>query len=438
MARLLFLAAVLALGAALALGLMQSPPTCTRCNVILISVDTLGAAHLSLYDPSLDTMPFLREEAHARGVTFERAYSQAPWTLPSHAAMLTGHYPWDLGIWEFLDALPRSAETIAERLSSHGYRTALFSMGSFVQKEWQFDQGFSIATGSMAVQDWNDTPLLFDEAGGWVEAHSKEPFFLFLRPFEAHDPYRDGTDIHDIVAENLRESGPRPEESARFAQSYQDDLARIDSALESLFERLERLGIASTTVVIVTSDHGEEFGEHGTAGLHGTTVYGESLHVPLVVFVPGASPRRVAATVEVRSLAPTIAALVGAGSSLGNAPSLVPYLSGDRDADMLVRSRTAISREQHLRTIEKAYAQVDAVIAGQIIPKERVSPFTGTYTEGVREGSRFALRTMGGATFMYDTASDPGEAFDLLPYSASLPFGERVRFLALLGALDAR
>ena len=108
---------------------------CKNCNVILISIDTLAASHTSPYDSTLDTMPFLRRLAERQGVVFEHAYSQAPWTLPSHTAMLTGQYPWNLGVWEFLDAVPKHADTLAEKLQRAGYRTALFSNGSFVQPQ---------------------------------------------------------------------------------------------------------------------------------------------------------------------------------------------------------------------------------------------------------------------------------------------------------------
>ncbi len=410
---LLILIGALLFVSTLYIGSATMDSSCQNCNVILISIDTLAPLHTSPYNPELDTMPFLKQIAQERGVVFEHAYAQAPWTLPSHTAMLTGKYPWDLGVWEFLDAVPLSADTLAEKLKHAGYRTALFSNGSFVQKEWQFDQGFDEIHGSMAVRDWNDLPALFLEAGVWIASDtSTTPYFAFIRPFEAHDPYRDGTHIGEIVAFNEGITDDKTTEE--FQSAYRADLLLIDNALKDFVEKLETNGQMRDTLIIVTSDHGEEFGEHGTTGLHGTTVYEESIHVPLIVFVPGVQAKRVASSVETRSIPATVLDLVGLPYTRTDiAPSLRAHLLGETNIDFTVQSRTRISREELLRTIETAYKNVDQVIDGRIVPHERTVPYSGTYTEGVVHGTWKALRPIAGEVQLYNLATDPKETRDL-------------------------
>ena len=156
-------------------------PLCKKCNVILISIDTLGAKHTSVYNPSLDTTVFLKKIADEQGIVFDHAYSQAPWTLPSHTAMLTGLYPWDAHIYEKNDKLPQSVYTIAEELNDHGYQTAAFSDGAFAQPDWGFNQGFQEFKGSLKEKDWNDLPRMFNDASAWLEKRKDDtkPFFCY-------------------------------------------------------------------------------------------------------------------------------------------------------------------------------------------------------------------------------------------------------------------
>ena len=163
--------------------------SCPDCNVILISIDTLGAKHLGLYGGIRNTSPFLDTIAAERGIVFENAIAQASWTLPSHTAMLTGQYPADLGMWTPNDALPTEAKTIAEALQENGYQTQAFSNGSFIQPEWGFDQGFDSFSGNLAFKYWNDASQIFDEASEWLRASQNERFFLFIHSYHAHSPF---------------------------------------------------------------------------------------------------------------------------------------------------------------------------------------------------------------------------------------------------------
>lgn len=398
----------------------STPPLCPSCNVILISVDTLGAKHTSVYDASLDTTPNLARWARERGVVFEAAFAQAPWTLPSHAAMFTGSYPWDIGIMEAGDALPDSVTTIAEVLRDAGYRTHALSNGAFVNPLWNMTQGFLTFEGSLLEEDWNDLPQLFTQGTGVVHEYTSEssaPFFLLLRPFMVHDPYGDpagaGVDIHDIVAANRQLQTSTSTEATQFRAAYRTEVRLTDEALDAFLTDLDSQGLLDTTVVIITADHGEEFGEHGTVGAHSVTVHRENLWVPLIVIAPGVSPGRVAATVEIRSVPATIAELVGAPTSMFAGASLVPFLTGRETADRVVLSQTALTRESFLEHIEQIYANPQ-FFPMVVAPAPRTLPVPN-FTQSVIQGPWHLIQLADGATmYLFNMHLDPQEHNDVL------------------------
>lgn len=411
-----------------------APASCKGCNVILISIDTLGARHTSVNDTTLDTTPKLAARASTSGVVFERAYSQAPWTLASHTAMLTGLYPWDAGVEGPNDALPKRISTIAERFAEEGYRTAAFSTGSFVQPNWQFDQGFSEFHGSLSESTWNDLPSLFEDARAWA-ASSSEPFFLFVHSFHVHDPYGNpaegGIDIHDIVKANRALEGPDERDAARFRDAYRAEVRQADAALGDFLDALETSGLLGRTIVLITSDHGEEFGEHGTAGYHSVAVYDESIHVPLVLFAPHQKPARIPYTVEVRSVPATLLESVGIAPTAGIAKSLMPFVRGSEAGDRLALSRTIMQRSALLEKIEQSYDDLALYESGVNRPEERTEPLGAPYASVALLGSRAVMRHGDGSLAAFDLASDPDE-------KNNLATGETVpdAFVTLLKTLE--
>ena len=281
---------------------------CANCNVILVSVDTLGAKHLDLYNEEKNTSPMLKLLADKKGVVFESAFSQAPWTLPSHSSMLTGKYPWQVSMYTPSDKLPENTLTLAESLSQHGYTTGAISNGPFVQPEWGLDQGFDSFEGSMNLEAWNDAPKIFKEGLSWInkqkEANNK-PYFLFLHSFHVHDPYgqdEDQLNITDIIKANEEiDSNPDIE---NFVQQYENEIKEMDAAFSDFMRKLEEQSELDNTLVIFTADHGEEFGEHGSIGYHGS-LYNETLHVPLIFFAPDLEADRFSNIIETRSLPAT-------------------------------------------------------------------------------------------------------------------------------------
>lgn len=409
------------------------PYACRDCNVILISIDTFGAKHSTVYDPNKDTTPFLKELADTRGILFEDAYAQAPWTLPSHASLLTGRYPWDVNVWLSGNALPQSATTIAEMLHDDGYRTMAFSDGAFVQPEWHFDQGFDGFSGSLLGEGWNDLPKQFDDASAWIAVHAttSKPFFLFLRPFEVHDPYgvpgmTQPVALRDIVLANTKPGGATKEDAARFEKAYEADLRTTDNALRVFFGMLDTTGLSQNTIVIITADHGEEFGEHGTVGFHTVTTYDEVIHVPLMIVVPGAKAQRVSESVEIRSIPATILDIVGIRQPEGIATSLLPLVRGTEHVDRVVLSKTALERDQALAGIEQGYASLVKIHDGLISLLEATTTYTGSSTKSVIRGSWHVIQKPDGTTEVYDLESDPGETNNLFQALPTLPVSKRV------------
>lgn len=406
---------------------------CPKCNVILISLDSLGMKHTTLGDPALSTTPFLARIASERGVVFSNAYSQAPWSLPSHVSMLTGEYPWKFHVWNTLNQLPDSAVSIAEILTAKGYATAAFSTGWFVAPRWNTTQGFSSYTGTLAEQDWDDIPSLFTEAEAWIHARPTDaPFFLFLHPFGIHDPYgdiarnADIVHIQEIAKENLAPEGPRSEAIERFRARYQQDVRAADSALEAFMSSLQEAGLLSKTIIIITSPHGEEFGEHGSVGLHSITTYAEVLHVPLVVIIPNEKSRVVHQTVEVRSIPATILDILGYRDSDSDAPALAREHSLLRTdlGEQVSLGGTLFDRSGYLPTISAGYQSLSdmeslvSTSAQTTVTQERI-------TTSAIQGRWHVIKNRTGEIEVYDMVSDPLESDNLADVLYALPVQDR-------------
>ncbi len=296
-----------------------------RPNIILISLDTVRADHLSSYGYARPTTPRLDALAR-RGVLFENAIAPASWTLASHASIFTELLPHQHGA-NWAVPLHPGPQTLAQVLGSRGYSTAGFSSNlMYGLAGWGMDQGFETYGGDGAslrhqlratlfgrqivqplyekfVQgddfDRLDARQLNREALAWLARPHDRPFFLFLNYFDAHGPYlapppydhRFGTLPRSLAREMPRLSAVR-QPAARsdrdrelLATAYDNCLAFLDEQVGDFIARLSKLPAGSNTYVIITSDHGEEFGEHGSYS-HGWNLYREVLHVPLIIFGP--------------------------------------------------------------------------------------------------------------------------------------------------------
>ena len=316
---------VCGLAVAFAVGACRAPaPTLAPSRgVILISLDTLAADHLSAYGYGRETSPFLDSLA-ARGTLFENAIVQYPSTLVSHVSMFTGLYPQEHGVLPFASKrLSPAIDTLPERFARHGFRTA----GGYVSRDFGFERGFDdfVDPNTTADTDVVDTlkrGLDFLETVG-----PDERFFLFLHTYSIHDPYtppepyrswfwkREPVDTFTSEGRHLSQvnDGLRevtPEAVEYFRALYDGSIRYVDGELERFFGELERLGLLADTTVVITSDHGEEFFQHGK--LAHEQVYPECLRVPLIVLHPSLGHGlRVSGLAQSIDLAPTLYELTG-------------------------------------------------------------------------------------------------------------------------------
>ena len=325
-------------------------------NVLLVVLDTVGTRNLSVYGYERDTTPNLKRLAE-NGVVFDRALATAPWTLPSHAAMFTGRYGYNLSAdWKV--PLDGRDPTLAEQLAANGYFTAGFIANTmYCSYEFGLDRGFihyedypvslgEVVSSLTVLRNMVNRPSLrrlvkndeelnrqsAEEINqkflGWLGGHKDRPFFVFLNYFDAHDPYfppppfdrkfgegRKNPKWSPLLRSGWDENHKRMISDAEFQEeidAYDGAVAYLDDQLGRLFESLRSEGILDNTIVIVTGDHGEEFGEHGLYS-HGNSLYLPSVHVPLLVAWPRGVPagRRIAEPVTLRELAATVGEMSG-------------------------------------------------------------------------------------------------------------------------------
>jgi arylsulfatase A-like enzyme len=344
-------------------------------NILLLVLDTVRAASLGLYGHTSPTTPNLERLAE-RGLVFEQAWTVSPWTRPSHASMFTGRWGHELSP-TFVEPLDDAYPTLAEFLAGRGYRTGGFvanldhtSRHTGLARGFQHYEDIPVSPGLVARSAWIperitlwareilgfEDDLVRKRADGindaliaWIfKGEGGAPFFAFANYYDAHAPYlppdslqrrfgppRTGRALIDV--ERVKSLSPAELLSERAA--YEASIAFIDQQLGLLFDTLASSGVLENTVVVVTSDHGEQFGEHGLYG-HANSLYSTALHVPLLIVPPGErAGRRLAHPVSLRDLAATVSELGGfedhpfPGSSLvSSASTPSPLVAEVRDA----------------------------------------------------------------------------------------------------------
>jgi arylsulfatase len=311
---------------------------------MLIVIDALRRDRLSLYGNPRATSPSIDHLAR-NALVFERAYSQANSTKPSIASMMTGVYPQVTGIWSTGGSAAQTAVlddsfmTLAEALKARGYTTAAFSSQAWILPQTGFAQGFDDFFVASSIFDPFETTTVVDAALFWLTGRRREPFFVYLHILNPHSPYeppapfdrmwttkpfppRLAALLEGDVNEKWRKLGsleelePKvtAEEIEYLLAMYDSEVAYVDWTLGNLFRWLERMKIMEHTVIVITADHGEYFGENGLFGHGGPSLFNPVLGVPLIFANPRLFPQqqRVADTVETIDIYPTLMELVGA------------------------------------------------------------------------------------------------------------------------------
>ncbi len=299
-------------------------------NVVIVLLDAVRADHLPFYGYPRDTAPFLTSLA-ARGVVFDRAFSASGWTSPATASLFTSLYPFQHGvIWNIrrmresqfrFSRVPEDAETIAEAMKKAGYATFAVSDNVSASALGGFDAGFdrfqggsdaSASAVNRQVKEWRS------------ELASGKPYFLYLHYMDAHEPYLPQQGFDGFLKDGLM---PNPRRD--FMAAYDSEIRLQDAKVQGLFEQFHW---DTNTIVIVTSDHGEGFHDHGLVG-HANSLYNELLRVPLLVFSSAAAfpAARIATPVGHVDVLPTLREIAGLPPDPRNVGwSLLPLLREGR------------------------------------------------------------------------------------------------------------
>ncbi len=380
-----FFAALLIAGV-VGLGLEPAKPPAAAGvpNILLISIDSLRRDHVSAYGYQRPTTP--RIDALAReGVLFDMAIAPTSWTLPSHVSLLTSLPARLHGVRDIRQRFGRDVVTLAEVLSEAGYATAGFIAGSFLSATHGFSQGFDVYDDyTILERDRGEdgghitSPRSIAAVRRWLDGRGRQeerrPFFVFLHMWDVHyeylppppydkmfDPDYEG-DIGEYGL--LRDSRINKNMPARDLEHiealYDGEIRYTDEHLGQLFDLLRQRGLFDDTITVVTSDHGDEFFEHGGKG-HAETLYDEVLRVPLVMRYPKGIPagRVVDRQVRLMDVAPTLLEMAGVYRPdnfgyCGDRPracrSLVPWIQGASDLPSLISYGHLKRRLQSVRT----------------------------------------------------------------------------------------
>ncbi|MEL7061933.1 MAG: sulfatase [Acidobacteriota bacterium] len=339
-------------------------------SVILVSIDTLRADRLGTYGHPRDTSPEIDAFAR-RAVLFEQTMAHAPSTLLSHAALFTSRWPQHHGA-SHIRNLPLSDRltTLAEVFADAGYATAAFHAGAQLAPEFGLEQGFEVYDTVDRHRFAANVTAAFD----WLDARdTTRPFFLFLHTYEVHHPYT--PDAENLARFDEGYDGPLPDaisvdllrrinagvvpidaaDLAHIEATYAAEIRSMDTAFGELLRGLEARDLLTDAVLALTSDHGEEMGEHGDVGWHSITLYQEMLHVPWLLKLPedrGAG-RRVETVVASIDIAPTLLDVAGVEQPRGfNGRSVLPALDGPIEKRSIVAFWDEIDGTLHEALLE--------------------------------------------------------------------------------------
>jgi len=298
-----------------------SPPP----NVLIVSIDTLRADRVGAYGSHLGATPNLDRLA-ARGAVFENAFTTAPLTLPAHASLFSGLWPFHHGARvNGADSISSDVPLLAERMRAAGIRTGAVVGSLVLRSQTGLARGFESyddrfeENRERVQRDWNARRRgdeVVDRAAAWLDSVGTGRFFLWVHLYDPHAPY----------------DPPEPFRSRFAASRYDAGVAYADACLGRLIARLDSTAKLSNTVLLVTGDHGESLGEHGES-THGVFLYDATLRVPLVLVDPRRlGARRISAPVSLADVAPTLAESAGLSSAPADGSSLTSLLAGIESA----------------------------------------------------------------------------------------------------------
>jgi choline-sulfatase len=371
-------------------------------NVVVITIDTLRADHLGCYGDKQIRTPNIDALA-AEGTRFERAYTPVPVTLPAHTVIFTGTYPMLSGMHDFSgNKLNATQPTLASVLRLHGYATGAVVGSAVLDSRFGLNQGFDFYYDHFDFNRLQESNLEEMERPGnvvadttldWLGKNRKNKFFLWMHLYDPHYPYRP----------------PAPFSEQYKDRPYDGEIAFADAQVGRLIGFLKANGLYQNTLIVLAGDHGESLGEHGEKN-HGFFIYNATLHVPIIIRLPGSSsPRVVAELTSLADLMPTVLHVLKIDvPSQVQGISLLPLMSPKKmDESRNLYAETFLPRLHfnwsELRAVEtERYHFIDA-------PKPE----------------------------LYDISKDPGETQNLYAEKKAVAEEMRARLTTLIGQYTA-
>ncbi|MFC2163477.1 sulfatase [Acidobacteriota bacterium] len=294
-------------------------------NIILISIDTLRADHLHCYGYDRETSPNIDQLAQD-SVQFLNTFSDSPWTLPAHVSLFTSLFTINHGVNSLQNKLPSSLVTLADILRQNGYSCSAFTGGGKVSAKFGFSKGFDFYGESKVVfYQQNAVEQLFKRATRWIDQNRDKPFFLFLHTYQVHGPYNPPAPYDQIFSTQKIDDNEaflkkvlgrvgdkyRPMKDTdreEIVSLYDGEIRYMDEHLiKPLIKQLRESNLYDRTMIVFTSDHGEEFYDH-QGWEHSHSLYNELIKVPLIIKFPNSQYKgmRVDSSVRLIDIAPSI------------------------------------------------------------------------------------------------------------------------------------
>ena len=339
----------------------KEKPAGPGINIVLISLDTLRADHLKCFGYKKETSPNM-DRLGIDGVMFTNAFSTTNWTLPAHISLLTSLDNRNHQVDKAHPYLDDSIITLSDVLRKNGYFTSAFTGGALVSQRFGFSKGFdSYVDFRRSHFQRNSAEILFNNSEIWLNRNKDKKFFLFLHTYQIHEPYFSHSPFSSLFLNNKtlkwekanmdeillddesngtkRYRNLSPSEKENIVALYDGEIRYSDEYLiKPLIEKLKQLNLYQRTMIIVTSDHGEEFFDH-MAWLHGHSLYNELIKIPLIIKFPFSQFKKIKSNkyVRITDIMPTILETVGIDPSSYqfDGKSLVPIIKNDEKEERI-------------------------------------------------------------------------------------------------------
>ena len=385
-------------------------------NVLVVSIDSLRADHVGCYGYPKPTTPAMDEFA-AGNLRFENSYSSSPWTLPTHASMFTGLTPTAHGATKFKSSLRPGAKTLASVLKKNGLKTVAVVCAPLLQKRYGLHNGFDIYDTDLIPPEYEEALLskvagkVTDKALKYFDENSNNPFFLFLHYWDPHydyNPPKEYADIFDpdyegsINGQNIRyrkDMTPdmNPRDLRHIVSLYDAEIRYTDDQIKRLLAGLAGRGLDSNTMVIITSDHGEEFLEHGWKG-HTNTCYEESIKVPLMMKIPWVNP---ALSVSKEYV-----------GTIDIFPTILDALNVKNEG-LIFQGLSLMSTITQDKKLPRSYLTAETRYGHTAPPLTKVGPWKALITPDRHKFHDYGKKSKGYRSLLFDLDEDPGEQADL-------------------------